>query len=542
MALVDADITPLLDPDRDGRQAHVSYDAGTETIHIGAEYSKPLQFATAIACGLTSERLLATDDWADRLGDGLSGLEIPEKDVLRSATCLGWLPNDVDDGADYLDNLTDARDQLREDSGKCDDDDSEVTYSQVIRDALGLIGTVVALFDLLGVDVVIEMRVLECSRHYGREGNGDDRDRLLRHLATLSALCSRVGAFSVFRQLYEDREKKVSDAFTPGFESLDGSSTGSMKAGLVVVGNGVEDLADNLIDELEEPRPLRDDAPPIGADVSVVRGVTDDRLAATARRMLREKKLRPTRTATAALAGFCASPWAVAYAIDRGLDPEDHRREVYLDEVRKALATLDSRRLVPGTSLKARDGLAALLAAEQPISQAELARRADISTQTWRNHREGLVALDVVRETDDGWRVSLPFSDERGEDVDVADPPWWLMGTSERGDRRHRKPTDVLWWLAERGHLDWARTSDPDDPVGAAFEIIGPPGKGVPCGAVDRDVATAALQAAGVPAGLVHAGCGGAATGPPPATARMGESTRQTSLSTVSQTPPKSSR
>ena len=543
VALVDVDLEPLLDPDRDGRQAHVSYDAGRDAIHVGAEYSNPMQFAVAVACGLTSERLLATTDWADRIGDGLHGLDISEKAVLWSAVCVGWLPSDVEDGDAVLGEWRDARDELREDSGLANNDDSAVTRSQVTRDALGLIGTVVALFDLLGVDIVLEMRVPECSRHFSATGNSDERGDLLHHLAKLSALCSRVGAFSLHRQLYEQRDSKVSDAFTPGFESLDGGCTGSMRAGLVVVGDGVEDLADDVVERVDAgPCPMRDDAPPVGAAVDVVQGAPDDRLVATARRMLRRKGLRPTRTATAALAGFCGSPWGVADAIHWGLKTESSRRDVRLDEVRTALASLDPRRLVPEVTPKTRDGLGALLAADRPISKAEIARRADISKPTWTEHSDALDALDVVRETADGWRVSLPFTDERDDVDDVADPPWWLQGASERDDRRHRNPTDVLAWLAESGYLDWDRTFDPDDPVGAAFEIVGPAGEGLPRGAVDRDVATAALDAAGVPASLVHAGCGGAAAGPPPLTARMGESTRQTSLSTASQTPPKSSR
>jgi hypothetical protein len=105
----------------------------------------------------------------------------------------------------------------------------------------------------------------------------------------------------------------------------------------------------------------------------------------------------------------------------------------------------------------------------------------------------------------------------------------------------HRKPTTVLAWLAETGHFDSDKMFGEGN-IARAFDIVGPRGKGLPRGAVQRAVATAAFKAAGVPAGLVHAGCGGAAAGPPPITVQMGESTRQVTLSTASETPSNSSR
>jgi len=520
VGLVDADLA--LDPDRDGRQAHVSYVAEEDAVVVGAEYSNPMQFATALACGMTSERLFATADWAGRLDDDLRGLDISTRPVLWGATCMGWLPADVDDGEDYLSELRDAREDLRDLS-------REVAAEEVGRDvqtrhALGLIGTIVHLFDLLGVDVHIEMRVPECSRHYSAEGNEDRREDLLDHLGMLVSLSSRVGAYSAFRQLYEDREDRRSDAMNLGFDSGESARRGSMRAGIAVVGDGVEDLTGEVLDVLDEPRPLHDDAPPVGVDVDVQVGSDPTRIRGVARRLLRAKCLRPTGTSTAALAGFVASPWAAADALDRALGVEPDRREVHLDEVRRALSTLDVGRLLPDAAPAARAGVGALVDAESPISQAELARRAGITAQSWRNHRDALAAADVVRETEDGWRLCLPFRDER-RDEDVEDAPWWLRG--DGADRRD--PTDVLAWLADEGYLDWSRTFD-DDPVGRAFDVIGPPGEGLPRGAVDVEAARGALDAVGLPPSLVLAGCGGACSTPPPSTARLGSSTRQSSL------------
>jgi hypothetical protein len=306
-----------------------------------------------------------------------------------------------------------------------------------------------------------------------------------------------------------------------------------MNAGIVVVGDGVDGLADDLTAAVESPRPVRDDAPPIGIDVEVVQEVDQTRTAATVRRMLRAKGIRSTRAAESVISGFTRSPWAAAEAIDRGLGREGTRREVYLDEVRRALATLGRDQLLPDETPAARDGVVELLAADEPISQAELAKRAGFSTQTWRNNRESLITADIVRETAQGWRIALPFRDERGEDVNVADPPWYLKAESSRPLDNYdaRKATDVLDWLVvDRGQADPSEMFDEETALGRAFEVIDYHGARFLRGAVEPGVVEDLLRDWGLPPDLLLAGCGGTPRPPSTATARMGESTRQTTL------------
>lgn len=521
VALVDADLSRRLDHDRDGRQPWWGFETAESRAYAAAEYHNPMQYAVSLAHALTAEGLLERADLEGRVGDGLRDLSIHERPVLWGATCVGWLPADVDDGAALVDAMREAREEVLELATLASRDGSEVSRGAATRHALGLVGTMTDLFDLAGVEVVVEARVPECSRHFG-EANEDRREDLLEHLGTLSALCSRVGAYSTFRQLFEDRADRRSDALTLGFDRGEQACTGSLTASVVVVGDGVEGLAEDLGDVLEEPRPLVDDAPPVGVDVPLRVGSSGRRTARTVRRMLRSRGLRPTPEAVMVMQAFAADPWAAAEGIHWGLSTEDSRRDVHLDEVRRALSAVGPGGILPEMAPSARGGVAALLDADAPLSQAALARRAGISPQSWRTHRDALEAADVVRETADGWRVALPFRDERGEAVDVARPPWWLQGDGREG----RKRSDVLWWLlVERGLLDdESRQFDPADPVGHALEVVD---AGVPRAAVDGEAWRAALDEWGLSPWMLAAGCG---DGPPPmvSTARMGDPPQST--------------
>ena len=536
LALVSADLD--LADDRDGRTPVVSYARDRDVLYTGAEYHNPAQAAVTLAHGLTSERLWTRADLADRIGDDLSGLEISERDVLRSATRIGWLPDDVRDGDDVRDQLRDAREDVldlcRELSAADDAEDKIALRGELASTAIGLVGVVVHLLDLAGVQVVLDYRIDELARHFSPSGNDDRRDDLLDHLRKLSAICSRSGAFGAFAQLLEHRDYVREDAWT--MDATPGVDAAKPACSMLVHGGNVESLSDDLVERLSDPVDVHPDAPDLRLDVDVRVGTDRHRLASTARRMLRSRGLRPTATATAVLAGMVADPWVLADSIHWGLARETPARDVHLDEVRAVLATADSTRLLPDASPAARAGVAELARASEPLSQAELCRRAGISTQSWRNHRDGLVAADWVRETERGWRLALPFGSERGDDVDVANPPWWLKTEAgEWGDfgRDGRRAADVVdWLLLDRDLLDdVGRLNDPDDPVGELYDALRD-GE-----LADRELVDDVLRELGVPPALVRAGCGVAPPLPEPATASVGPSTRQTSFSEVSDTP-----
>lgn len=433
------------DRDDDGRRPWWSYDADRDVLVVGAEYHNPMQLWVALARSLASHKTFSKILTPERLGgENLDGLETSDRELLRDARCIGWLRDDATT-AEFLDELAEAREELlamTTDHKAETYDDRDEHRGEILRYALGLAGTVVHLLDLAGVDVVREVRVPEFGRHFSRD---ERRADLARTIATGAAIQSRCGHYAAWRQLFEEREEKRSAAKTPN--GLNGSM-GSLIGSFVVAGDGVTDLEDCLETYLHGPRELHPDAPEIGVSIGIEKSCRSA-TARAVRRVLTPKRIRPTPESIDVLHGFVSDPYAAAEAVNRALEREDHPRRMRLDEVRRALSFVDASRLLPEATPAVRQGVAALFDAERPISQAELCRRAEISTQSWRNHRERLIDLGLVCEVEEGWRACLPFSSEREQDVDEV-LPWILVEDPGRGvglRRSNRHPTDVLMEL-----------------------------------------------------------------------------------------------
>jgi hypothetical protein len=129
-----------------------------------------------------------------------------------------------------------------------------------------------------------------------------------------------------------------------------------------------------------------------------------------------------------------------------------------------ALAQLDAEKLLPEATPTVSKAVAVLLRSARPLSKTELAEKAGVSTRSLRSdgNLDVLVALDLVRETEDGnYRFTLPFAtdNERGTQVspDVVDDD-------------HAVPRDVLYETVLSLVDDTgSRVADPDDPLGALF-------------------------------------------------------------------------
>jgi hypothetical protein len=72
--------------------------------------------------------------------------------------------------------------------------------------------------------------------------------------------------------------------------------------------------------------------------------------------------------------------------------------------------------------------VAALLAADRPLSGSEIADRADVSRSTWQNHRDWLDAVGLISESEQGWRLTLVFHTDAER---YSEESFWFVKSSE---------------------------------------------------------------------------------------------------------------
>ena len=250
---------------------------------------------------------------------------------------------------------------------------------------------------------------------------------------------------------------------------------GELIGSFVLVGKSVEGFADRLQRRLSNREP-RDDAPEFAIRVPIEIATERRHTAATVTVACRQKNLRPTRVATSMFAALAGTPYDVARAVHNlGSETKAPNREIRLDEVRYALSTLAAERLLPAMSKPALSRtVQTLLMAETPLTQSELAERADVSARSIRKHIKRLAAFDFVRRTDAGWRFALPFhiDEKRGKTI----YPWFVAPSESDG----KQGTLIREAIAEAIYdlLDAERYADTDDPVGGA--LFAKPGERIP--------------------------------------------------------------
>jgi hypothetical protein len=333
--------------------------------------------------------------------------------------CFGYLPNRIDTAEAFVDALQEARDDLLELTRQLHREEYELERKEfravICREALGLAGVAVHLLDLADIDLTVEARVPQYSRHF----DTDRRDTFVETLATEATIFSKYGHHVARRHLFEDRPDKRRQVFEPTVDADD--PFGELIPSYSVVGefgSKREAFVDALEDALAAPAELHDDAPEFAVPIPVRTRHDRHAVATAARRLLEGKNLTVTREAVSVLHGFARTPYDVADALAE-LAPETFEREIRVDEVRFALAHLDADRLLADAPPTVQAVTRALLAADEPLSRADLADRADVSTRSLRDHLPTLLAMDVVRETPEGYRLTLPFHTAAGRRRDV---------------------------------------------------------------------------------------------------------------------------
>lgn len=441
-----------------------SYDAARDQLVVGAEYDNPCQYWVCVALALADPKTWREVLTPDRLASDdhdFAALFDEHRWLLRDARCLGDLPDRVGEPGQYVALIEQWRDSLAELTRKLrhgEYDDRDRFRGAILRDALGLAGTVTHLLDLCDVDLV---RTAYLPRIQDFDA-GDIQD-LARTLAKGVAIGSRYREFAANRSLFEPREGKREVPF-PTVDAAD--PVGEVIGSVAIVGQNAPDRVGPALREwLAHPGELQDDAPEFAVDVAVRDEFGREHYAGVLHHVRDAKSLRPTRAAVTLLAGLSATPYDAAEALFGRLSPEDSDREIRIDEVRYALAGLDAGRHVPDLKPTVAKVLAALFRADRPLDRDALAEAADVSTRSLRRYRDQLVALDVVRETPAGVRLAVSFhtATERRRDLSpwyVGDD-WAIFG-------------DVIFEAARHLLDDAARFGDPADPVAQCWLSVPP--------------------------------------------------------------------
>lgn len=388
-----------------------SYDSVRDELVVSAEFVNVLPWRVTLARLLTDWRVWEHVLDEDRLEDAVGDLVQEHKDVLRAMRCLGYLPDSIESAEGYRDALQDARERLLELTQDLHHEEYDLPEEEfrgvICREALGLAGTAMHLLDLAGVDVVIEVRLPT----YTRDFDTDRRETLLETLTTEATVFSKYGHHVARRHLYEHREAKREQVFNPTVDAENPFGDLIPSYSIVgVFGSKQEPFAAALEDALAAPGDLHDDAPEFAVPVTVTTDTEHNReqTAGAARRVLEAKHLELARETLSVLTAFATTPYDVADALSE-LSAEEAERDLRVDEVRFALAHLDTGRLLPDAPPTVQAVLSALFGADAPLSRKELADRAGVTTRSVRSHLDVLFGMGIIEEIPEGIRLTLSF-------------------------------------------------------------------------------------------------------------------------------------
>ncbi|AYM00303.1 plasmid replication protein [Halobacterium phage phiH] len=441
------------DGDEDGRIPWWGYDEDRDEVVVSYEWHGPRAGMVCNVRALLSDdafREIFTVEAFDGDDGDLSGLLNGNRWALRALRQLGYLKTGMS-ASEYRDALQEARDDFVELTNDIErEKDQPELYAEILRLGHGLSTIAADLYDILGIDVVREISIPHFNRDYwGRE----ERVRgLLKFLSMRMTQSSRYGEYSAWRVLCEPRtEKRQVIGNGPDVDAAD--PRGTVQGSWVLTGKGVSKLRPYLDHLDREGIDLQEDEP--GFQPFTLDFVLDDRrrtpIKRAAKRMLQQRGLKPTEEAISILEAFCGDAYDATEAIS-ALEGEPIPRHVRINELKYGLAQLDVDRIMPDLVPTKRKALKALLCADDPLSQSEIADRGGFSPRSFRNHRDELEAFDIIETTDDGkYRLTISYRGEKNRVPTVVDDSISTL-------------SDVLWEAAYDLIDDPSRFGDPDDP------------------------------------------------------------------------------
>lgn len=465
----------------DRAQGELGFNHDSSQLVVSAEYDNPLQYMVTVARTLLDSRVFDHVLTEDRLSQ-IDDLITSGSELLRGARCLGYLPEEIETGCEYGDRLKQERDELLEltkQLGDLDGDEERNLRGRITREAHGLAGTARHVFDLLDIEVVLEIRVPEFSRRFDRDRGDEVARTLSKHLSIASKYGHHVG----HRLLYESRSDKRKQAFDPTVDATD--PYGELLGSVSIVGdfgNRIESFRETLEQHVSNPDELHDDAPEIAIQTPIQDTENRQTYAKVVRSMCRAKGLDATRESVSLFEAFARTPYDVAQAIGRGIQTETERRKIRIAEVRQALASLPASRLLndeatPGVRAMTKG----LLVTQKPLTRSELADKASVSTETVRRHIGVLLGSGIATETDGRVRLALSFNTDEERHTDrrpafMADELALVQDTVFEVFEHIDELTDEVMsvWYAPNGVPDLSKLVESHPWVSWLMELVKP--------------------------------------------------------------------
>ncbi|WP_066418824.1 DUF5817 domain-containing protein [Halorubrum aethiopicum] len=457
----------------DGRVTQVSLMEGT--LHAVTQWGGAAATLGRIAAALSTGRIWGTALDREAVTDLCSDLGSAPQDVLeflQRGIQIGWINAEsvIDqDGLDYLairDHLYQVGRSVLARLSRLEDmeDDERREY---FRDAHGLLASMTALLDRVGVDTTIQLRFPEGE---AARTNENVRNDVVSFLAKTAPKQSRYGAHSGWRQVVESRPDKLK--YRLPMEVDPTNRTADLTASWVVVGDGMDELREDVVAALDDVQPrdaIRDgNEEGIAIDVPVHIGGTYTHARSVVENLISKKGWSPARQdtgrVTRALLSVLShapgrvSPLIVADAL-LGMGANEHKSDLRMADVRAGLARVDSEELFPTLAPSVGKLVRALVTADGRLEAGALADAAGIHRRTYATHMETLGMLDLVNRTDDGWGLTLEPWWAPEADREPADPTARTLAT---GDTilpdQPRSETEVLSELANA--LAWRGETD----------------------------------------------------------------------------------
>lgn len=419
----------------------VSYDLQDEReVVVSAEWKGAVPGMVAFTRVLTEDPLLSAVE--EEMGPEFENLPLSR---LRLSRCsqIGWLGKKVRDAETFINRVRQANvrlmDLLSRRASLFREGDNEAARnlgSSILSLCQGLVGSMTWVLHHLDIDLIRHFKIPEYMRDFHSSGGENPfrrRESLLRTVTLMMTIGSAKDAYPAQRILFEKRTEKRE--YLWGTPDVSTNPIGQVIGSLVITGKGVENLVDpdrgpSVADALSSPGPLQTDGEhfcPFRVSSPLVKGGDEDAVRRVVNRMCGRKNLTPDASTAPLMSALATDAIAVGKAF-HSLSRESFRRRIRLDEVRRALSSLDVDNLLSrSVPSSARAILSVLLEHEgDGLSQRELAEAADITTRTVRNNAEILTALNVVECMDRGpglgqsWRCTLPTNEERYSDRDAV--------------------------------------------------------------------------------------------------------------------------